>query len=237
MEYLKINTLWKRVGCEPDADGKFVQKSDQPRKGTIVEGVYSDPAYHLLKFWEFEEKIDGTNIRVIFTRDNNGESRVTFGGRTNDAQIPASLIQMLMHKFPHERLVEKFPETGTVVLFGEGIGPKIGAGEQFRDYACFFMFDAYIDGWWLSRPNVNDIAGYFGVERPHYFGTETTENIVDFIKHKPRSYSSMKLCDMEGIVARTSEGLLTRKGEPLMWKLKIKDYKHVPSEWKLREYK
>lgn len=37
--------------------------------------------------WVWDEKIDGTNIRIMF-RNNE----LTFGGKTDNAQIPATLL-------------------------------------------------------------------------------------------------------------------------------------------------
>ena len=72
-QYHKIQTIFKR-----ELDGNR----------RIIEGNYSMPEFEYLKDnqWIFTEKVDGTNIRVMW----NGKD-VIFGGKTDDAQIPVFL--------------------------------------------------------------------------------------------------------------------------------------------------
>ena len=78
IEYNKIETLWKR-----DMDGSK----------KLLEGEFRNPTVEFLKdnIWQFTEKIDGTNIRIYW----DGHT-VTFGGRTDRAQIPVFLLDYLM---------------------------------------------------------------------------------------------------------------------------------------------
>jgi len=86
-KYPKIQTVFKR---------------DMSNKGRIIEGEYSLPELEYLKNneWVFTEKVDGTNIRVKWER---GIGRI-FGGRTDNAQIPAILITRLEELFSLEKL-------------------------------------------------------------------------------------------------------------------------------------
>lgn len=79
-EYHKIQTVFKR---------------EQEKPNRILEGEYSDPAFEFLRQnrWMFTEKVDGTNIRVMWDGTN-----VVFGGKTDNAQIPAFLLQRLVKK-------------------------------------------------------------------------------------------------------------------------------------------
>src|SRR5574340_172867 len=81
-EYHKIQSIYKR-----DMTSK---------RKTLLEGQWTLPEFEYLasNTWTFTEKVDGTNIRVIF--QNGG---VTFGGRTEDAQIPAQLVTRLNERF------------------------------------------------------------------------------------------------------------------------------------------
>lgn len=228
MEYPKINTLWKREGC-----GEFDEKAGRykadlekrPRKSPIMEGLYSDPAFHCVKYWLVEEKVDGTNIRIIFTRDEKGVPSLTFGGRTGNAQIPTFLLQCLMKTFTIEKLDEKFKDSNFVVLFGEGVGPKIQVGQNFKKEYGFILFDAFVSGWWLLKSNLDDLAKSFGLERPYYFGQCDIEEVVNLVKVKPSSFMSEQVIPMEGVIARAPEGIMNRKGTPLIFKLKLDDYK------------
>ena len=52
----------------------------------------------------------------------------------------------------------------------------------------------------------------------------TNEEIIDYVKSKPLSLCSEDKQVMEGIVARTEPVLMRRNGEPLMMKLKCKEF-------------
>ena len=81
-EYHKIQSIFKR-----DMTSK---------RKTLIEGEWTLPEFEYLagNTWIFTEKVDGTNIRVIFK-----DGGVTFGGRTDDAQIPAQLVTRLNERF------------------------------------------------------------------------------------------------------------------------------------------
>ena len=81
-EYPKINSIYKRDMSKPNAP--------------FIVGEWSEDAFEYLKDnqWEFTEKVDGTNIRVIF----NGTD-VMFGGKTDNAQIPSHLYNKLNELF------------------------------------------------------------------------------------------------------------------------------------------
>ena len=75
--YEKIETLYAR-----DIEGTK----------KLIEGQFRSETVDFLKDcqWEWTEKVDGTNIRIYWDGHN-----VTFGGRTERAQIPAPLVNRL----------------------------------------------------------------------------------------------------------------------------------------------
>jgi ATP-dependent RNA circularization protein (DNA/RNA ligase family) len=215
----KIQTLFSR-------DEKF--KVDTSR--------FRIPEFGLIKRWLITEKIDGTNIRVFL----EPEGKVRFGGRTDRAQIPVTLLDVLRGMFTVEKMVDVFndenDESGEyppVILYGEGYGPKIQKGGKYRsDHPSFRLFDVRVGDWWLNWDDVEDIA--------HNLDIETVPVLY-------RDYSSLPTCyaelediipfsiiasfenerndvQAEGIVARTNPLLCRRNGERLMWKLKFKDF-------------
>ena len=205
MKYPKIDTIWKR---------------DENNNFRIIEGDYSKFEFTTIKKWNITEKIDGTNIRVIY---KNGF--VSFAGRTDNAQIPAHLYKSLQRTFTLQIMNELFSDTD-VVLFGEGYGPKIQkGGGLYRDDAGFILFDAYVDGWWLLRDSIEDISSKIGIDCVPLIGTMNVDEVVTYVQSKPNSLISKKTKMMEGIVARSHPLLLFRNGDPLMWKLKVRDYK------------
>lgn len=77
-EYQKIQTIFKRDPAN--------------RMKTLIMGEYSTPEFQFLKnnVWVFTEKVDGTNIRVGW--DGN---QIIFSGKTDNSQIPATLVNSL----------------------------------------------------------------------------------------------------------------------------------------------
>lgn len=66
--------------------------------------------------WIVQEKVDGTNIRVL----KDGK----FAGRTEVSSIPPFLLKRLEMLFPKEKLRSVFGDKD-FILFGEGYGNKI----------------------------------------------------------------------------------------------------------------
>lgn len=203
-KYPKIDTLWKR---------------DENNKFRIIEGDCSKDEFNSIREWDITEKVDGTNIRIIY---ENGT--VTFGGRTDDAQIPAALFKHMQEKFTDEVMGKLFDSK--TVLYGEGYGARIQkGGGLYRNDVSFVLFDVLIGEWWLLRESVEDIAFKLGIPRVEVIGTMTTDDAVEYVKSRPNSIIADQPKVMEGIVARSHPPMLFRDGTPIMWKLKVKDYR------------
>ena len=151
VEYTKIETLFKR-----DIDGTK----------KLIEGDFRNETVEFLKDnqWEFTEKIDGTNIGIVW----DGH-KVSYQGRTERAQIPAHLMNKLIEMFGgevNEELFEQKFGDMPVILFGEGYGPKIQNGGNYRSDVSFILFDVYLPGskLWLKRDVIEDIAKTFGID-------------------------------------------------------------------------
>ncbi|NIX57649.1 MAG: hypothetical protein GWN14_17430 [candidate division Zixibacteria bacterium] len=136
-EYHKITTVFER-----DPETKFK---------TLLDGKFAKPEFEYLaeNQWRFSEKVDGTNIRVMW----DGE-KVTFGGRTDRAQIYAPLIEKLQSYFYAGAMAEVFD--CPACLYGEGYGAKIqkGGGNYNPDDVDFALFDVLVGNTWLERSNV-----------------------------------------------------------------------------------
>lgn len=227
MEYVKINSLWKREGWYFDQDKK---KSPDYQKGrqSFIIGDYSEEEFGAIKRWRVEEKVDGTNIRITFDMNKvvTKEPLVSFGGRTDNAQIPCRLLDYLQSHFTEERMFTRFAgKTLQCILFGEGYGPKIQkGGENYRKTPGFILFDVWVGGWWLKREDVQQIAKELEIEHCPDLGVMTEDEIVEFVKAKPLSRCSETPQVMEGIIARSEPLMLFRNGKPLMWKLKCKEF-------------
>ena len=206
-QYHKIQTVFKR---DPATKHK-----------TLLIGNYSLPEFAFLASnnWVFTEKVDGTNIRVMF----DGE-RIRFGGKTDNAQIPAKLFDRLSQRFlPQlDRFKEIFP--GGVILYGEGYGAKIQkGGGNYRPDQDFVLFDVKIADWWLQRPDVEDIASKLAIDIVPIIGQGTLADMVEMTQQGFESRWGP--FSAEGIIARPEIELQTRSGHRIITKIKHKDFR------------
>jgi hypothetical protein len=208
MEYPKINSLFKR------------NKEDN----SFILGDYSCPEFDLIKRWSVEEKIDGTNVRIVYDPHAEGD-KITILGRSKDSGMPAFLVEFLKSHFTEERIKSAFDTNYKCTLYGEGYGHTIqSAGPSYRKDVSFMLFDIHIGSFWLTREVIRDKAALLGVPSPPQLGIMTEAEILDFIHSKPQSRCSLKPQVAEGIIARPEPLMLFRNGKPVMWKLKVKDF-------------
>jgi len=206
-EYHKINTLYKR--------------DMETKNKTLIIGKYSMPEFEYLQNneWSFTEKIDGTNIRVIWDSTNKD---ITFKGKTDNAQIPANLYKELTLIFVSDKLAEVFPDTD-VCFYGEGYGVKIqNGGSYIPDGNDFILFDIKIGDWWLQRKDILGIAEKLDLDVVPDIGTGTLADLVNLVR--TGFNSKIGTCIAEGIVARPLVELKARNGERIITKLKYRDF-------------
>ena len=205
-EYEKIETLYVR--------------DDNTKK--LLEGKFRNEAVELLKDikWEFTEKIDGTNIRIYW----DGH-KVQYFGRTDKAQIPSMLMNRLVELFGgnvnEEMFEQKFGEK-EVMLIGEGYGAKIQTGGNYRPDNDFILFDVCIDGKYISRDGVKDIANYFNIDIVPTIIMGTIQEAVDYVKSKPKS--TIGTANSEGLVGRPLVELKDGRGNRIIVKIKVCDF-------------
>lgn len=206
-EYTKIPNIFKR---------------EEFGNNKLIKGEYSTPELSFLEdnIWVWTEKVDGTNIRVMW----DGHS-VSFGGRTDKAQIPAHLVNRLNELFggtEKEELFEQHFSVGNVVLFGEGFGEKIQKNGGLYGSVDFILFDVMIGGIWLKRDAVEDIAQIFGIKCVPIVGSGTLEQAVEFVKLHPKS--ELRDAEMEGVVCRPACEFKDRRGNRVIVKIKCRDF-------------
>lgn len=207
IEYVKIPNIYRR---------------ETFGKNKLIEGEYSSLELEYLKnnLWEFTEKVDGTNIRILWDG-----YRVSFAGRTDKAQIPTHLMTRLEELFGGESKEEIFEQTfgnKEVILFGEGYGRKIQKRGELYGEPNFILFDVYIGGYWLDRGAIADIASKFGIDRVPLIFIGDLDAGVNFIKSHPKS--RLRDAEMEGIVGRPLVQMFSRTGERIMVKIKCRDF-------------
>jgi hypothetical protein len=206
-EYQKINTIYKR---------------DMADKKKLLVGEWSTREFEFLQYneWEFTEKVDGTNIRVYLA-----EGTIMFGGRTDKAQIPPLLLASLQETFNSDFLA-RVDTTQPVTLYGEGYGPKIQSGEKYGDTPRFVLFDVKIGDWWLESDSVRNFAATLDIPVVPMLGSGTLHDAVWMVSH-PEKYLKSEWGDFipEGIVARPVVQLFDRKGERIITKIKVRDFR------------
>lgn len=223
LEYCKINTIFKR---------------DKKTNNILPEEGYVQPEFEILKDVKFEctEKIDGTNIRVIFDKQSEDQfDRVVFLGRTDNANIPGHLVEKLTEIFTIEKLREAFKNAdgvctpGVYVLYGEGYGYKIQKGGNYiPDGVNFILFDIKIGKWWLLRDALEDMAKKLDIDIVPLIGYMTVEEAIAFVEKGFKStIAANKDYNAEGLVLKAPLGMKNRKGDRIMTKIKTVDFEKL----------
>lgn len=216
-EYHKIITLFKR-----DPETKFK---------TVIDGEYATDEFLYLKDcqWVLTEKVDGTNIRIMWDGTN-----VSFGGKTDNAQLYAPLQNRLQELF-YSGLMSVIFGQSSACLYGEGYGARIqkGGGRYNSSGVNFVMFDVWIDGLWLRRKDVEEISNKCSCEIVPIVKkgvlTEAVNLVKDGVKSKWGDFTA------EGLVIRPEIEMRDRRGNRIITKLKTKDFICPPDAEKIVE--
>lgn len=214
MEFHKIETLFER-------DKKTLK---------VFSDKLNNPVYGILKTWQFTEKIKGTNIRCIWhpPDPHGGIPSLSFGGKTDNAQIYTDLVKWLYENITIEKMGLVFPDTDAIV-YGEGCGAGIEKGGGYSKTKQMIVFDVLVAGkWWLNWENTCDVAKKLGLKTVPFIGNMTLEKGVEMVK---KGFDSIlakentgEIMPAEGIVGRTVETLFDKKGSRIIIKLKTKDF-------------
>lgn len=209
-EYHKIQTVFLR---SPESNFK-----------TLMEGQWALPEFEILKDipWVWTEKIDGTNIRILW----NGTS-VSFGGKTDAAMMPTFLLKVLQDTFKPERMKALFPDAANVCLYGEGYGARIQKGGNYLpESVSFILFDCKIDSWWLTRESLEDIASSLSIDIVPIIGHGTLPEAVEFTRRGFKStIAHNKDYIAEGLIMKPAVELFDRQGKRVVAKIKHRDFR------------
>ena len=210
-EYHKIETLFER---------------DMEGNKKLIEGKFRNEAVEFLKdsMWIFTEKVDGTNIRIHW----DGHT-VIFGGRTDAAQLPSSLLSDCLYpRFAgttNEQIFEQKFGATLVTLYGEGFGSGIQkGGGNYTLKKDFILFDVMVGDTFLSRTDVEEIATAFGVRIVPVVLTGTIDNAVQYVKSKPNSVFAETPRPSEGLVGVPAVRLFDHRGNRVIIKVKVDDF-------------
>ena len=207
IEYNKIDTVFNR-----DIYGT---------KRLIVDSWRNEAVEYLKDSrWQFTEKFDGTNIRVIW----DGHS-ISFAGRTDKAIIPQHLLEYLNKTFSTQEVEQLFEQVygdKQVILFGEGYGYKIQNGGNYRNDVSFILFDVMIGENYQERQWVQETAVMLGIDVVPIVLEGTIEEAIEFVKKHPKS--TVGTAFMEGVVGRPAVELRDRTGKRIIVKIKYSDF-------------
>jgi len=208
-EYHKIETLFNR---------------DMEGNKKLIEGNFRNPVVEYIKDckWIFTEKVDGTNVRVHW----DGH-KVSFGGRTDNAQMPMPLMEKLQELFSGETNEELFEQKfgeNPVTFYGEGYGGKIQKGNAYNPTQDFILFDVMVGDVFLERGNIEDTAQSFGLKVVPIILEGTIQEAVDYVKTKPNSTISVEEKESEGLVGVPAVRMNDFRGNRVIVKVKNKDF-------------
>lgn len=198
--------------------GPFKRQVSGPNKNKVIAWDWTSPELQFLAdvAWIFTEKVDGTNIRVIW----DGH-KPEFRGRTDRAVLHPQLIAALTEMFPEELLEQQFGGQ-PVILFGEGYGAGIQkGGGNYRPDKSFVLFDVNIADWWLQRKDVEEIGNSLGIDVVPIKMQYTLRGAIELMSAK-RLYSSLGQSpfEAEGVVGTPAVPMFSRNGSRIIVKLK-----------------
>lgn len=183
--------------------------------------------YETLKgiIWQGTEKIDGTNIRIHWDGHD-----IEIAGHTDKAQIPPKLQEYLNNLFltpEMEYVFEQIFEEREVYIFGEGFGAGIqkGGGDYVENGTDvgFIIFDININGFDLSRNNVDDIANRLGIPSVPVVFEGTLDKAKQFVSEHHMSTLNGGKHEMEGLVLVPRVLLYDSKHHLIKCKCKYRD--------------
>ena len=241
--YQKINTIFKR-----DANN-IIMPYDE----------FAVPELEWLRNCKFDatEKIDGTNVRIEVTPTINSDgSLITFNvaykGKTDNADMPKHLDAFLKETYTEDKVLaslglpkvvtqevmkEKnwttFEDIPMYTIYGEGYGVKIQSGGNYiRNGVGFIVFDVKVGNVYLLREAMESIAEKLGAPVVPYMGQFTIDEAIDFVRRGFKStIAENPDYDAEGLVLKTPTGLMTRRGERIIFKIKTCDFRKYRAKY------
>ncbi len=199
--------------------------------GEFITGEWACTEFEYLanNNWIWTEKVDGTNIRVIWVPDGFDTSAtdlhwgVQFKGKTDKADIPKHLLAKLTEIFTPDKFVSAFAKTPPICLYGEGFGAKINSGENYiKDGVDFVLFDCRINNWWLRRNDVEGISEALGIQCVPTIGGGSLFEAISLVRSGFTSRWGNFIA--EGLVIRPPLELRNRSGQRIITKIKHKDF-------------
>ena len=197
-----------------------LRKRTEDGKNLILDS-FANPAFEFFmetRDWIVTEKIDGTNIRIMFGEDGT----VEFRGRTDNAQLHPNLIRHLQEEFQMDAQMN-FP-AGTI-LFGEGYGQGIQkGGSNYSPRMKFILFDIWSGSYWYEWEHLQEIADEKDISIVPEYALGNSLAGIENIVRKVGLRSNFGEFSAEGVVVRPRFNLLDSHGRRILIKIKKRDY-------------
>lgn len=173
--------------------------------------------------WTVSEKLNGINTRIIWdgysieVKGRNDKTELQGGQLDLQGDLIAS--QMDNGNFMFDELFG----TKKVTIFGEVIGTKIQGNPYKLGETQFKVFDILINDVWVSPEGITKIAEDLNMSTVMHYTVRGWDNVMtNFIEiwkncRKKKFY-------FEGLVAYPAHQPLTKKGERVITKIKVKDF-------------
>lgn len=223
-------------------------RDDETHKLT---GAFRRTDFGQVDRWLVTEKIDGTNIRLVYQAARPGEpGRFEVLGRTDAATLPKGFQEEALTDVDFDRMaaalaaIDEGGKAGAMVVYGEGYGPGIQkGGGDYTPKKSLRVFDVvtylvsedgeFSRGLWRTWEDVERVAGALGVETAPVLGTGwPTQDIVDFVRSEP--YSRTALEDKGVVEYEEAAGLRTIEGVVARTDPYLFDYRGNRVLWKLK---
>jgi hypothetical protein len=220
-KYASIETIWNR----DTTTNKLLW-------GDLRESVNAMIA---MDQWVPTLKIDGANIRVIYSSDGK-----IIRGRTDKAQMTTKVLAALHESTPSlEAMIEKFDidEHRIITLYGElyGAGVQKG-GQNYREDKSFILFDVHMantqhnTAYFLSWDNIVGIANSLDIDmvpelEPLSSFPQTYDDLFAITGYDTiAKQNTGNEIVPEGIVVRPRFELSDQYGNRVMWKLCYREF-------------
>ena len=222
MKYHKINALYNRWRKDLDP----IETLPLNKKyGDFKDGEFAQSEFEYLfnNQWIWSEKLDGTNIRIYANwSEQYGIHTFEVKGKDENSSTPKDLLEWIKNWiYENSQIVSDLFATEDIILYGEGVGTKIQkVGHNFGSQH-FKLFDVYINGFWLQKDDVLDIANKLSLDTPiTWIGT--IQDAIDKVKTLP--VSSFGNFTIEGYVGQPIVRLNDAKQKRITTKIKVCDF-------------
>ena len=222
MKYHKINALYNRWRKDLDP----IETLPLNKKyGDFKDGEFAQSEFEYLfnNQWIWSEKLDGTNIRIYANwSEQYGIHTFEVKGKDENSSTPKDLLEWIKNWiYENSQIVSDLFAAEDIVLYGEGVGTKIQkVGHNFGSQH-FKLFDVYINGFWLQKDDVLDIANKLSLDTPiTWIGT--IQDAIDKVKTLP--VSSFGNFTIEGYVGQPIVRLNDAKQKRITTKIKVCDF-------------